>query len=107
MRELRQSMDARNAATEALLRGRRAALDEEELHAAIAGAWRRIERERFRLPPRRRSAWRGLLRLLVPSMALACFLVGLCIGLSLEPTFTYDSTLSDLARHPLLAELAP
>jgi len=93
---------------EALLRGRKPALGDADLRAAIAGAWRRIEQERLRRPPMSDGgAWHGLRRLLVPSMALACFLVGLCIGLSLEANFTYESALSDLASHPILAEFAP
>ena len=112
MRSLRDFLavreDARDAATERLLRGQRAGLGDEELRASIAGAWRRIEQARFAPRPRRAAtAGFALYRLLVPSLALVCLLCGLWIGQSLESPDLYGSALSGLARPPILAELDP
>jgi len=95
--------DARDGIAERLLRRRRAGLSDAQLSASIAGAWRRIEQRRFPArPPRRRQH-----PLLVPSLALLCFLCGLWIGVSLEFDDQYGAVMSDLASHPLIAELAP
>ena len=103
----RQEDAARDAATEALLRGRTAHLSDRELHATIAGAWRRIEERRLggRQVESRPHEWSGLGRLLVPALALGCFLLGLLIGMSWHPA-GYEFVLNDLASHPM-TELAP
>jgi hypothetical protein len=92
-----------------LLRGHKRTLSDADLRVTVEGAWRRIAQERARrqLSPAF-AARRGLQRLLVPSAALLCFLLGIGIGLSLDlDANIYDSALSDLASHPIVAEIAP
>jgi hypothetical protein len=105
----RHVTDASDHATEMLLRGHKRTLGDAELRATVDRAWRRIAQEpapRHLLPGF--AARRGLHRLLLPSAALLCFLLGLGIGLSLDPDANiYESALSDLASHPIVAEIAP
>ena len=90
-----------------VLRGGRARMSDAELRGAIAGAWQRIEARTLQQAtsaPRPRPL---LHRLWVPALAaLACFLVGFVIGAAQRPA-GYESVLSELARHPMLAELEP
>jgi hypothetical protein len=105
----RHVTDAGDHATEILLRSHKRTLGDADLRATVDGAWCRIAQQRARrqiLPGF--AARRGLHRLLVPSAALLCFLLGLGIGLSLDPDANiYEAALSDLATHPIVAEIAP
>ena len=109
MAGFRQVTDAGDRTTEMLLRGHKHTLSDAELRATVDGAWRRIAEEGARRqPPPGFGARRGLHRLLVSSAAVLCFLVGLFIGLSLDlEGDVYDAALSDLASHPIVAEIAP
>ena len=89
------------------LRDGRARMSDAELRSAIAGAWRRIEARTMRQAASAPRPLPALHRAWVPVLAaLACFLIGFVIGAAQRPA-GYESALSDLARHPILAELDP